>query len=271
MHRSSLGTALLRLMQCTCIVHSSIQRSRSLPGASSDCSHPGAGLASGFTSLLFDPAPHFPSCSAWESHRLTHCWRCRIGRIRNPVSKASGGCAAGVVEGQPLEHLRWVQAHKPSPLPVGPVLRACCRSPSWRYHLCLAFPASKGTLLLYQQFPAHPMRLSHKQMEVHGFGQSLPPTQYLPLDVQEKDLENTADRWNSPFSPGSCPQECTLKGAMAALQPGAHDHDVRGWGGAAEHLALGQQGKSWWKQFFFIWAAWAWRLNAWKCSSPDVS
>lgn len=59
---SSPCTALLRLMQCTCTVHSGIRRPCSLPGASSDGSRPGAGPASGFTSLLFDPAPRFPGC-----------------------------------------------------------------------------------------------------------------------------------------------------------------------------------------------------------------
>ena len=58
----SLGTTLLRLMQCTCTVCSSIRRPHSLSGASSDRSRPGAGMASGFTSCLFDLAPQFPSC-----------------------------------------------------------------------------------------------------------------------------------------------------------------------------------------------------------------
>lgn len=83
-------------------------------------------------------------------------------RIHILISKASSGCAAGVAGLQPLEHLRWVQAHKSSLLPGGPVLWACCWSPSWQHLLHPAFSASKGTLLLYQWFPAHPMRLSRK-------------------------------------------------------------------------------------------------------------
>lgn len=59
---SSLGTALLRFMQCTRMVHRGVGRACSLPGASSDHSHPGAGPAPGFTLCLFDLAPQFPSC-----------------------------------------------------------------------------------------------------------------------------------------------------------------------------------------------------------------
>lgn len=147
MHPSSPGTSLV---QCMCMVHNSVRRLHSLPGASSDCSHPGAGLASGFTSLLFDPAPHFPSSSVWgESHRLTYCWQCIcMRRILTPSARPVVA-AQLVVEVQPLERLRWVQALKPSLLPVGPVLRAWCWSPSWHYHLHTVAPASKGTLLLY--------------------------------------------------------------------------------------------------------------------------
>lgn len=40
-------------------------------------------------------------------------------RIHILISKASSGCAAGVAGLQPLEHLRWVQAHESSLLPAG--------------------------------------------------------------------------------------------------------------------------------------------------------
>lgn len=127
-----LGTTLLRLMQCTCTVCNSIRRPPSLSGASSDRSRPGAGMASGFTSCLFDLAPQFPSCMGGilQAVRISGDGGC-MGRIHVLISKASGGCAAGVAGLQPLEHLRWVQAHKPS-LPGGPVLLACCWSPSWQ-------------------------------------------------------------------------------------------------------------------------------------------
>lgn len=125
-HPSPPGTMLLRLVQCTCTV------AFGDPAAFQE--YPLTVATLGLAQHLI--SPHFfltwllSSRAAVPGGDPTGClsfWRCsRMGRIHILISKASGNSAAGVAGLQLLEHLRWIQPCKPSLLPVGPVLQACC-------------------------------------------------------------------------------------------------------------------------------------------------
>lgn len=89
---------------------------------------------------------------------------------------------------------------------------------------------------------------------------------------QEKDLQNTADRWSSPFFPWQLSplrhfKECDGSSASWGLWPPACEQG-RCSRSALHWASKGSPGGS---RVFFIWAARAQHLNAWKCSSPDVS
>lgn len=93
-HHHSLGIMLHRLMQCT------LAAPCSLPGASSNHSRPGSGLASHFTPCLFDLVPSFPRC-LWGQAFL-EMWM--QGEGPHPQQQAQWqlhSCVAGL---QPLEH-----------------------------------------------------------------------------------------------------------------------------------------------------------------------
>lgn len=83
----------------------------------------------------------------------------------------------------------------------------------------------------------------NKQVEVQGFGQSLPTMKHLLPAVRESKRRTCKVPLIDeavPSSRGSCSQRGILKGVMAALPAGARDRQP----------ALGQQGKSRWKQSF---------------------
>lgn len=90
-----------------------------------------------------------------------HSWQCgHMGKIHILSSKPSGSCTAGVAGLQPLEHQTGIGTQAQS---------AACGASALSLLLvsqlavtpASCIPASSGTLLLYQAFPAHPMKLSH--------------------------------------------------------------------------------------------------------------
>ena len=111
-HPSSPGTALLSLVQCRCMVRSGTSFQERPPATAA------LGLAWHLASPHVVLTWILSSPAAWVgTHKLSAFWH---------VSS----CTAGVARLRPLEHLRWVQERKPSLLPVGPALRACCWSHS---------------------------------------------------------------------------------------------------------------------------------------------
>ncbi|KAM9614596.1 uncharacterized protein ACIBXB_021527 [Morphnus guianensis] len=166
---SSLGTALLRFMQCTCVVHSSVGRACSLPGASSDHSHPGAGPASGFTSCLFDLAPRFPSCvggilQAVHISGDATTWRGSTSSSARPAAAAQlvwQGCSLlNISEGQrqnpPLE------GQKPSKIQAKQMLPAALPE-----YLSLGWPepsTGKAVVRCCERVPKPSVLRSHPQL-----------------------------------------------------------------------------------------------------------